>query len=327
MKKLGKFILFGLLIFLSVALVFVGGNFLEGQKDKKPGVEWCVTIPLKGSVSPWGSVYNLYGTNGGVYFDDSTHVFAGGNKGLRKHPDYPYHVFELTLCNTKSWGDSCMEEDEYYIPGDYTVGFQDIILNSKIERPDQGSICFFPPMTDITGEPDHPSCYGISEPPSCMECFLNNTLHPSSWACVWCEEDQRYENRGYMGAYIKIKVFDEIWNYPMGVPIKTEMSLYISVYTGRLTHWGEDIYHDIEIHIPRGNTYMADVTRLEKGWNIVFDPLPQENLVEFRETYKELLGEVKSKAKSGQSHYEYEKHTTMIATADHFSFEISWERY
>jgi hypothetical protein len=43
-----------------------------------------------------------------------------------------------------------------------------------------------------------------------MECFLNNWEHPSSWECV---DD---ENRCYMGAYIKIKVFDEIWNYPIG---------------------------------------------------------------------------------------------------------------
>jgi hypothetical protein len=165
-----------------------------------------------------------------------------------------------------------------------------------------------------------PACWG-GEDPSCMECFLNNWEHPSSWECV------DGENRGYMGAYFKIKVFDEIWNYPMGVPIEAEMSLYISVYTGRWTPWGEDFYHDIEIHIPRGNNYMAEVTRLDKGWKIVSIPPSLTGLVEFRETYKELLGELKPKGKSGNYHNEYEKHTTMTATADHFSFEISWETY
>jgi hypothetical protein len=295
-------------LFLSVALVFVGGNFLEGQKGKKPGGEWYVTIPLK------GSVYNLYGIEkDGFYYDDSTHVFAGGNKGLRKHPDYPYHVFELTLCNTKSWGDSCTEEGEYYIPGDYTVGFQNISINPEsVAYPEEGFTCRFPPENAPA-----PLFWG-GEDPSCMQCFLNNWEHPSSWACV------DNENRGYMGAYIKIKVFDEIWNYDIGVPQEAPISLYLSVYTGRLTDLGEDIYHDIEIHIPRGNTYTAWVTRSDKGWNIVSIPPSPPGLVEFRETYKELLGE--PKGKSGK-HYEYEKHTTMTATANHFSFNISWERY
>ena len=318
MKKSGKFRLFGLLIFLSVALVFVGDNILEGRRgDKPPGVEWSVTIPLKDFVSPWGSVYNLYGTNGGVYYDDSTHVLAGGNKGRRNHPDYPYHVFELTLCNTNSWGDSCTEEGECYIPGDYTVGFQNIGINpeSVVYFPDEGDTCHFPPMTW-----PYPACWGGLEP-SCMECFLNNREHPSSWKCV----DGEY--RGYMGVYIKMKVFDEIWNYPMGVPIPAEISLYMSVYTGRWTPWGEDIYHDIEIHIPKDNNYTAYVTRLAEGWNIVSIPPSQGDLVEFRETYKELLGELNPRGKSGNYHNEYEKHTTMTATADHFSFEITWEKY
>ena len=313
MKNSGKFRLFSLLIFLSVTLLFVGSNVL---KSKVP--EWWVTIPLEGSVSPWGTVYNLYGTAiDGIYEDDSTYVFAGGNKGLRRHPDYPYHVFELTLCNMKSWGDECEPEEEYYIPGLYTVGFQDISINplSVIVYPDQGSTCFFPPKNAPA-----PLCWG-GEDPSCMPCFLNNWEHPSSWACV------DGENRCYMGAYIKIKVFKDIWNYPIGETIQAEMSLYLTVYTGRLMHWGEDCYHDLEIHIPRSNTYMADVTRLDDGWNIVFDPPSQTGLVEFRETYKELLGELIPRGKSGRYTYDYEKRTTMIATSDHFSFEISWEQY
>lgn len=313
MKNSGKFRLFSLLIFLSVTLLFVGSNFI---KSKVP--EWSVTIPLEGSVSPWGTVYNLYGTTiDGIYEDDSTHVLAGGNKGLRKHPDYPYYVFELTLCNTKSWGDECGPEEEYYMPGPYTVGFQNISIDpsSVIVYPDQGSTCFFPPKNAPA-----PLCWG-GEDPSCMPCFLNNWEHPSSWACV------DGENRCYMGAYIKIKVFKDIWNYPIGETIQAEMSLYMSVYTGRLMHWGEDFYHDLEIHIPRGNTYMADVTRLDEGWNIIFDPPSQTGLVEFRETYKELLGEVISRGKPGQYTYDYEKRTTMIAKPDQFSFEISWEQY
>jgi hypothetical protein len=318
MKKLGKFKLFGLLIFLSVALVFVGVNFLEGKKGKMPPVEWWATIPTYEIADEEG--YNLYGIGiegDGYYEDDSTHVFVSGGSGLRKHPDYPYHVFIFMLNNNKSWGDSCPEDGEYYIPGDYTVGFQNISIDplSVVVYPNEGSTCRFPPLTT-----PEPACWG-GEDPSCMECFLNNWEHPSSWECV------DGENRGYMGAYFKIKVFDEIWNYPMGVPIEAEMSLYISVYTGRWTPWGEDFYHDIEIHIPRGNNYMAEVTRLDKGWKIVSIPPSLTGLVEFRETYKELLGELKPKGKSGNYHNEYEKHTTMTATADHFSFDISWISY
>jgi hypothetical protein len=137
-----------------------------------------------------------------------------------------------------------------------------------------------------------------------------------------------------MGAYIKIKVFDDIWNYPMGVPIEAEISLYMSVYTGRMAHDGDDFYHDLEIHIhrpendPYVDPYVAEVTRLgEDSWNIVFDPITQKDLVVFKETHDVLLGEVKPKGKSGRHNYEYEEHTTMIATADHFSFDISWISY
>lgn len=314
MEKSGKFKRFGLLIVLSVALVFVGNSFLEGQKDKTPPPERLRVI-----IPPYGSGYNLYGTNGGIYVDDDINVFVSGNKGLRKHPDYPYYVFILTLCNTHSWGDSCPQEGEYYIPGDYTIGFQGIALNSEpLVNPDPGPICRFPPMTVC----------GIEQAPYCMGCFLNNREHPSSWACV------DGENRGYMGAYIKIKVFDDIWNYPMGEPIPAEMSLYISVYTGRMAHEGEDFYHDLKINIHRPENdpivepYLAYVTRLdEDSWNIIFDQIPQDDLVVFEETYDVLLGEVKPKGKSGEYQYEYEERTTMIATADHFSFNISWERY
>jgi hypothetical protein len=94
---------------------------------------------------------------------------------------------------------------------------------------------------------------------------------------------------------------------------------------------GEDFYHDIEIHKPEDVTYWADVTRLGKdSWEIDFnhDSLQdQPGLVEFRETHNVLLGEVTPKGKSGKYNYEYEERTTMKATADHFSFKISWIRY
>jgi hypothetical protein len=99
------------------------------------------------------------------------------------------------------------------------------------------------------------------------------------------------------------------------------------LYTGRWTPWGKDIYYDIEIHMPKNVDYWAYVTRLdEDSWKMVFDPA-EDTPVEFRETYKELLGELKPKGKSGNYHNEYEKHTTMTATADQFSFEITWEWY
>ena len=155
-----------------------------------------------------------------------------------------------------------------------------------------------------------------------MGCFLNNRVHPSSWACV------DGENRCYMGAYIKIKAFDEIWDYPIGVATPARISLYISVYTGIVAPEGEDLYHDIEIHKPENVDYWAYVVRLgEDSWKIVFDPIPQEDLVLFKETHNVLLGEAIPIGKSGQYRYEYEERTTMMATADHFSFEISWISY
>jgi len=168
-----------------------------------------------------------------------------------------------------------------------------------------------------------PICWGLAEP-SCMACFLNNYEHPSSWACEWCENHGRWENRGYRAAYIQIKIFDDIEAMAIELPEPYEIGLYISVYTGKVTNPEEDFWHDIEIHRPENVTYMATVTRLdEDSWEIIFD---EETLIEFEETYTEMVGELKPKGKSGNYRFDSVEKTPMIATANQFSFKTTWKR-
>ena len=327
MKKLGKFKLFGLLIFLSVVLVFVGINFLEAKRT--PKVQWKVAIPALEEAEEYG--YNLYGArfNGaGEFVNDDADVNVMGEK-KRSRKDV-YYEFRLWLINTNERVTSyCPEEPEtverpieYNYPGLYTVGFQGIFLNPIVEHPDEGATCLFPPMTDIP----HPSCSVLGEP-FCMQCFLNEWEHPSSWACMWCENHDRSENRGYRAAYVQIRIFDDIEEYPILEEIPAEIGLYSSVYTGYAFEKVQDFWHEIEIHRPVEPVeviYVADVTRLdEDSWEIIFT---EETEVVFEETYKELVGEVKPKGRSGGIHTGSVELTTMIATADHFKFKTTWTR-
>jgi len=301
MKKFSKLKTFGLVFILTGALIFIGINFLEAKKP--PEVQWEVTIPTLNEALTSG--YNLYGTNGGSYVDDDTYVKVSVEKRRGKDP---YYLFKLKLYN---WdGTTCLPGDVYPKPGEFTIGFQGIVLNPEVEYPDEGP-CGFPVCSEL-GEP------------SCMECFLNNYEHPSSWACVWCETHERLENRGYQRVYLQIKVFDDIENIE-GTGNTVRTGLYMAVSTRIILADGQDYWHDIEIHRPGDYDLFATVDRVnEDSWKMTWGF--QETKIVFEETYMEFVGEVKPKGKSGRSHYHYEEYTPMIATADQFSFQTTWTR-
>ncbi len=120
MKKFEKFKLLILLIFLSVALVFAGVNFLEADKpDKPPGKkppkwEWKVAIPNEEEAAESGC--NLYGNNG--TYENNEFVEVKYWTFEDKDTGEFHSIFSLKIENTqKGISDN---------PGDYSVGFRDL---------------------------------------------------------------------------------------------------------------------------------------------------------------------------------------------------------
>jgi len=212
MKKLGKLKLFGLLIVLSAALVFVGVNFLQGDKpDKplgkpdKPGKEtepeytWNVTMP--GSHTEEGVFCNLYGLpkkdadNTYLDEDDRVHVIVEKKKGGKEYllRLFIYHSVYEGVC----------EE----LPYPHQIGFQYLDL-VNVPHSQEGYYvvpeeypCFFPNYKDYTREcyPDEPQSVDwwlgsdvdpyMGRVPGCMKHFLEGYPHP------YCDIDCNiYEN-------------------------------------------------------------------------------------------------------------------------------------
>lgn len=198
MKKFGKLKLFSLLILLSVVLVFVGINFLQGDKpDKppgKPGKEsepeytWNVTIPGSQTIDQDGKPYNLYGLpdeDGDTTYldeDDRVHVIVEKNKGGKEyllrlfiyHSVYDAHCIDLLYPHQIGFQYLDLvnvphsQEGYYVVPEEYP--------------------CFFPNYKDYTGEcyPDEPQSVDWwlapdlftdeAQVPGCMKHFFGKLL-------------------------------------------------------------------------------------------------------------------------------------------------------
>ena len=198
MKKFGKLKLFGLLIFLSVALVFVGINSLEadkgGKKPDKPGKEpepeytWNVTMP--GSLTEEGALCNLYGLPemyaANTYLDenDRVHVIVEKNKGGKEYllRLFIYHsVYDAECIN---------------LLYPHQIGFQGLgLVNVPHSQEGYYAVpeefpCFLPNYYQYTEEcyPEAPKSEDwwlnpdpvtdIVRVPGCMKHFLEGYPHP-----------------------------------------------------------------------------------------------------------------------------------------------------
>jgi hypothetical protein len=145
MKKFSKLKLFGFVIILTIALVFMAINFLEAKKPVP--WKWEVMLPTEST-----GFYNLYGYGGATYYDGN-YIDVEVTEGRSTINRDRVNKFQLAIDNTSG----------------RFVDFEGFTLNSLYSE--EGlPYCQFPNCSDSD------SC----DPPGCMEDFLNNNLHPSS---------------------------------------------------------------------------------------------------------------------------------------------------
>jgi len=193
MKDLGKFKLFGLLIFLSVVLVFAGVNFLEGKKPvkKPPKWEWKVGIPNLAMAN--GDGCNLYANPHGnplnapengeyIIYENNDFVDVDSWTSEDKDTGEIHYTFSLKLENTeKGISDSA---------GYYSVGFQEVMFRGC------KSYCFL----GGTGPCLSWVFPNYSYPPAGVDCCVVNCSGPGSpdnWVMKEFMETSAHPRDGY----------------------------------------------------------------------------------------------------------------------------------
>jgi hypothetical protein len=325
MKDLGKFKLFGLLIFLSLVLVFAGVNFLEGKKpgNKPPKWDWKVGIPEKYFVSDNPDLsLNVYGNSpvmsgGYAVFEKNDFVQMGVQRTEhRETGDIIYHIYLRVYNNNEG----------------YSIGFNNLAfvgcqIGSGCENP---WCCVFPPA-ELPGEVpcSELNCSGIgSTGYECMEDFLEGYDHPS-----W----------GYEVIAIRMYIFCDIEAIPAGHSVTADGQMWqFDVWnTSAPLINGNEEYHnivckylhydydegvknleDVEIHrSDDGNTWTVIVN--QDGSASSYPDLDYK-LLGFRESYQK--GVYKEKGKSGK--YVLDSKTcTALAARTVFKFESRLTRY
>jgi len=299
MKKLGKFKLFGLLIFLSVALVFVGINSLEGTKpDKppgkpdKPGKEpepeytWNVTIPGFQATDQDGNLYNLYGlpieAGDNTYRDenDRVHVIVEKKKGGKEYllRLFIYHSVYNAQCTP--------------LPYPHQIGFQSLGLEN-VPHSGEGYWaktdefpCFLPNYYEYTGD-----CYpeklqdenwwldldpvtGIVRVPGCMKHFLE--LYPHPYCDIECNIypcTKSCPNCVYRNIDIRITVDHNIEKMGVGDTAHPTAEVWVEVDNYNELQTGLEDWHNISGLLRRdGSTGFITITRSEiDTWEVTVD--------------------------------------------------------
>jgi len=328
MKDLGKFKLFGLLIFLSLVLVFAGVNFLEGKRPvKKPGNkppkwDWKIEIPnytvaedkglnVYGNSPTYSDGYAVYEKNDSVQMDVQRHEDS-------ETGDVIYHIYLRVYNNNIG----------------YSIGFDNLAfvgckIGSGCENP---WCCVFPPAELPLEMP----CSGLDCPDNnnsgtsymCMQNFLQGYDHPSA---------------GYEVIAIRMYIFYDIetiepghsetadgqmWQFDIwntSAPLINGNEEYHNIVCKYLHHdydEGVNNLEDVEIHRSAdGNTWTVIVN--QDGSPSSYPDLDHK-LLGFRESYQK--GVYKEKGKSGK--YVLDSKTcTALAARTVFKFESKWTRF
>lgn len=318
MKDLGKFKLFGLLIFLSLVLIFVGIDYLEGKKP--PKWEWKVGIPnFTEALSEGLNVYGNSPVNSGSYavYEENDYVDMTFNSSEDSNTGgFTYRLW-LKIYNTNR------DIDE---PGDYTIGFHNLAFGPggtycehfyEGEEPCPLCCCgVFPPYLDCVPCYNEGGCTGSN----CLEPFMNGYNHPS-----W----------GYEFVVMRMYIYCDHELEP-GESATTEARMWqfdIRNTTAPLPN-GNDDYHNIYhpyndrllegVAIERsgdGNTWTVFVN--QDGSDSELYPEKDKSFL-FREFYYQ--GVYREKGKSGKYVLDSEDRNVLGARTP-FKFISRWTRF
>lgn len=310
MNKFVKFKLFGLLIFLSAALAFVGINLLDAQVEitgkgpKKPKeAEWNWKVLIPGVLSG-NNLYRYYPSQGGIYEDkgagDGIYVGVekkGGGKRIETQ-------FELAVFNNR--GEFGCHTDWQDGLGERKIGFQNIDIvtwwfadTAKDEYP-----CFFPTNFPYDCAND-PANY-LDKKPVCMANFLNG-LQP------YC--DGPHPECSYDYVYIVITVDYDIEKIEGSVP--TTGVVWVKVINTFDLQDGCQYPHNISGVLRRdvSEGHINIVRNGDDEWTITVD-----GTFTFTEIYK---GTWKGKGKGKKGGWEYKiPYWAQIP----LTFETTWTR-
>lgn len=326
MKKLGKSKVFVLLIFLSVALVFIGINLLEAKKP--PKWNWKVGIPNEPLAQFEGC--NLYGNphgnqvpgdQGYITYENSDFVELEFWTSEDRDTGEFHSVFSLKIENT---------EKDTEDPGYYTIGFRDVWFSGCKSYCSLGGDgpckCWVLPNYGLSGVGCCvPDCNGPGSGGFwVMQQFMQDSAHPRNgydhfglrfWVNKDIEDievDDTWTGEGYMW-------WLNLWN------------------TGETLIEGNEDYHNIvcDYTIPLEG---VQVYRLgEDEWIITMDQCGPEGrdcepsmhghsgrYIVFWESYYQ--GIEKQKGKSGKTYIDSERRRA-LGGATKFKFQTKWTRF
>jgi hypothetical protein len=338
MKRFGKLKLFGLVAFLTAALIFVGIDYLEGKKP--PKWEWKVGIPDIELAGQEDFNCNLYGhsptankdSEGYIAYEKNDFVDVEYWTSEDKDTGEIHSTFSLKLENTEKG----ISDD----PGDYSIGFRDLQFTGCKTYCSQGGegpcrSWVFPnySLTPAGVDCCTPYCCGRIDPAT--GCYSDGFKYMQEFM-----EEYNHPSFGYNDFSLRIIVYCDIEDIEQDDPVTVDGYMWhLNVSnTGDTLLSGDEKYHNI---VCAYWILLEDVLVERTGeneWKITVDQCgfndPGENncaskyghtgrYIVFYEYYNQ--GIEKPIGKSGKSKIDSEKRWALGA-ATPFKFITKWTR-
>jgi hypothetical protein len=331
MKRLGKLKLFGLVVFLTAALIFVGIDYLEGKKP--PKWEWKVGIPNLAMAEEDGcNLYaNLHGNPmvtlenpGYITYEKNDFVDVEYWTSEDKDTGEFHSIFSLKLENT--------EKGISNNPGDYSIGFRDLQFIGCRTYCSEGGTgpCL---------------CWVLPNYADAIDCCTAGCTGPGSggyWVMQEFMENNAHPSFGYDHFSLRIIVYCDV------EAIGLDESVTVDGYMWRINVWntgdtlleGNEDYHNIvcaywilleEVEVFRSGENEWKITVDQCGFhnpdggNSCFSKYGHSGrYIVFYEYYNQ--GIEKPIGKSGKSKIDSENRWALGA-ATAFKFVTKWTRY
>lgn len=263
MKKFGRLKLFGLVVILTMALIFMAINFLEAKKPLQ--WEWEVYIP--GVSTEWNLyAYDVDGFPSGNLFTDTGPIFVR----VKRIRNVPYS-FTLSIDNDPR------ENEE-------KIGFEGLDLVFNDDKPSGEGPCSFP---------DYGPCQGLYDyAPYCMQSFLETYPHPYT--------NDTNENYDYETFWLSIDVDCDIEGMNPQETLSPSGNVHIEIHkTDSVLPGGCGDLHGIVVgrDVDEGSEVIT-ITKLTKdSWRIEVDTTvdTENDTINFVEVYWDYQGKGKGK--------------------------------